>query len=318
MNEKYRKLKENYLSVACKPIQKDKKLYKRIYNELSEHMDDMYDDFVSNGIDESYVPEKVIEEMGNAEELGKELYNANKKRYLITTTIAFLVRTAIILFCVICAPPILDELVDYIQYFDIKSVEAALKEEYGEITFMGEYESNGKNYRLYAPVNQPEDRYEVYSAESAEFFGKNLPDKYHSFGCDFSGSPHIACMFINVGDCYLCENAHFEVFLAPSNAKYVSFTYEACNGCNPYTTDKNEITSEIFEIKDAPCVIEVESIQGYSMYKYNYFDENLNPINLTFDKQYEKASVASGSSTHIVMWLYSDTLRWWWYGNEKI
>lgn len=301
MNEKYQKLKENYLSVACKPIHKEKRLYKRIYNELSEHMDDMYEDFVNNGIDEDSVPELIIEEMGNAEELGKELYNANKKKYLTSRTITLLVRTAIILICLIYAPPILDELVDYVQYFDVKDVETALIEEYGEMTFLGEYESNGGNYRLYIPVTQPEDCYKVYFAESAKFFGKNLPNKYSSFGYDFSGSPLITCTFINSGDCFMCENARFEVFLAPSNAKYVSFTYKPCYHYNPYATEENEITSEIFEITDAPCVIEIESIQGYSMYKYNYFDENLNPVDKPFDDQYEKPSNTVGGSTHAVM-----------------
>lgn len=301
MNEKYQKLKESYLSVACKSIHKEKRLYKRIYNELSEHMDDMYADFVNDGIDEDSVPELIIEEMGKAETLNRELYNANKKKYLTSRTITLLVRTAIILVCLIYAPPILDELVEYVQYFNVEDVETALTEEYGEMNFLGEYESNGRNYRLYIPVTQPEDCYEVYFAESAKFFGKNLPNKYSSFGHDFSGSPLITCMFTNSGDCFMCENARFEIFLAPSNAKYVSFTYKACSCYNPYTTDDDEITSELFEITDAPCVIEVESIQGYSMYKYNYFDENLNPVDKPFDDQYEKTSNTVGSTTHAVM-----------------
>ena len=301
MNEKYLKLKEKYLSVACKSIRKEKRLYKRIHNELSEHMDDMYEDFVNDGIDESSVPELILEEMGNAEDLNNELYNANKKKYLTSRTITLLVRTAIILICLIYAPPILDELVDYVQYYNVEDVEAALTEEYGEMTFLGEYESNGGNYRLYVPNTQPENCYEVYSAQSAKFFGKNLPDKFCAYGRDFYGSPHITCMFTNSGDCFMCENARFEVFLAPSNAKYVSFTYKPCSHNNPYATDNDEITSEIFEITDIPCVIEVESIEGYSMYQYNYFDENLNPIDKPFDDKYEKPSNTVGGTTHAIM-----------------
>ena len=301
MNEKYQKLKESYLSIACKSIHKEKRLYKRIYNELSEHMDDMYEDFVNDGIDESSVSELILEEMGNAEVLNKELYNANKKRYLISRTITLLARTAIILICLIYAPPILDELVEYVQYFDVEEVETALTEEYGEMTFLGEYESNGGNYRLYVPVTQPEDCYEVYFAESAKFFGKNLPDKFCAYGHDFSGSPLITCMFTSSGDCFMCENARFEVFLAPSNAKYVSFTYKPCYHYDPHATDDDEITSEIFEITDAPCVIEVKSIQGYSMYKYNYFDENHNPIDKPFNDQYKKPTNSVGGTTHAVM-----------------
>lgn len=301
MTEKYQKLKKDYLSTACKSIHKDKKLYKRIYNELSEHMDDMYEDFVNDGIDENSVSDMILKEMGNADDLNKELYQANKKRYLTTRTITLLVRTAIIIICLIYAPPILDELVDYVQYYNVEDVEAALTEEYGEMTFLGEYESNGGNYRLYVPITQPENCYEVYFAQSAKFFGKNLPNKYSSFGHDFGGSPHITCMFTNSGDCFMCQNARFEVFLAPSNAKYVSFTYKACSGCNPYAKDEDIITSEIFEITDAPCVIEVKSIEGYSMYKYNYFDENLNPVDKPFDEQYEKPTNSVGGTTHSIM-----------------
>ena len=40
-----------------------KKLHTRIYEELSNHMDDMYEDFSSNCDDETEITKKILEEM---------------------------------------------------------------------------------------------------------------------------------------------------------------------------------------------------------------------------------------------------------------
>lgn len=302
MNEKYQRLKENYLSIACKSIHKDKRLYKRIYKELSEHMDDMYDDFAINNIDETSIPEMIIAEMGNAEELGKELYNANKKKYWTSLTITILLRTIIFFVLLTYAPPMLNEAVDYMRYWDVETIEDTLTQEYGEITFLGEYESNNKTYRLYIPVVQPKDCYEVYSAMSGTIWGKNLPDKFRSYYRDYHNSPMIQCSFIRSDDCFPCGGADAIIFLAPTNAKYISFTYKPCSTCNPDVSEEETITSEVFEIADVPCVIPIEYIQGYSMYKFNYFDENLNPIKEPFDEQYKKNGFpTSGCDMHTIM-----------------
>ena len=56
-----------------------KKLHTRIYEELSNHMDDMHEDFSSICNDEKEVTQRVLDEMGNPEKLGYELKNANKE-----------------------------------------------------------------------------------------------------------------------------------------------------------------------------------------------------------------------------------------------
>lgn len=55
-----------------------RKLHTRIYEELSNHLDDMYEDFSSTCANEIEIIKRVFDEMGNPEELGEELKKAHK------------------------------------------------------------------------------------------------------------------------------------------------------------------------------------------------------------------------------------------------
>lgn len=75
--EIFTKEKILYLYKATEPI-KYKRLQDRIYFELSNHIDDMFCDFIDDGMSENDATEKFLNEMGNPEELSEELKKAHK------------------------------------------------------------------------------------------------------------------------------------------------------------------------------------------------------------------------------------------------
>lgn len=79
--EIFTKEKMVYLYKATKPI-KYKKLQDRIYFELSNHIDDMFCDYINEGMSEEDATEKFLNEMGSPEELGEELKKAHSKTLL--------------------------------------------------------------------------------------------------------------------------------------------------------------------------------------------------------------------------------------------
>ena len=76
--EIFTKEKMLYLYKATKPI-KYKKLQDRIYFELSNHIDDMFCDFIDDGMSEEDATQKFLSEMGSPEELGEELKKAHRR-----------------------------------------------------------------------------------------------------------------------------------------------------------------------------------------------------------------------------------------------
>ena len=56
-----------------------RKLHKRIYEEISNHLDDMYEDFNQDFDNEAVIVEKIFNEMGDPNELGKEMKIVHSK-----------------------------------------------------------------------------------------------------------------------------------------------------------------------------------------------------------------------------------------------
>ncbi len=76
--ENFTKEKILYLYKATKPI-KYKKLQDRIYFELSNHIDDMFCDYIEDGMNEEDATDNFLYEMGNPEKLGEELKKTHRK-----------------------------------------------------------------------------------------------------------------------------------------------------------------------------------------------------------------------------------------------
>lgn len=80
--EIFTKEKMVYLYKATKPIGY-KKLRDRIYFEISNHIDDMFCDYIDNGMNEENATKKFLDEMGDPEELGKELKKTHSKKLFL-------------------------------------------------------------------------------------------------------------------------------------------------------------------------------------------------------------------------------------------
>ena len=90
--EIFTKEKMLYLYKATKPI-KYKKLQDRIYFELSNHIDDMFCDFIDDGMSEEDATQKFLSEMGSPEELGEELKKTHKDTLRL---VKFIKRTTVL------------------------------------------------------------------------------------------------------------------------------------------------------------------------------------------------------------------------------
>lgn len=98
--ENFTKEKMLYLHKATKPI-KYKKLQDRIYLELSNHIDDMFCDFIDDGMNENDATEKVLNEMGSPEELGEELKRAHKNTLHLVKIIKRITALAVFILVII-------------------------------------------------------------------------------------------------------------------------------------------------------------------------------------------------------------------------
>ena len=68
---------KSYLNNVCKEI-KYEPAKKVISEELEIHMKEIKEDYIKDGIDEITAEEKAVNQMGNAEEIGKSLNKIHK------------------------------------------------------------------------------------------------------------------------------------------------------------------------------------------------------------------------------------------------
>ncbi len=139
-----------------------KKLHTRIYDELSNHMDDMYEDFSSTCDDEKEITKRVLEEMGHPHYLGLELKKANRVKLFWARVIKTL--------CIILCLPVLYSVwvmlihigMEFENYFYASTAEEA--EEWilenrtdgKPIKLLTEIEHDDVVHRIYVPVVQNE------------------------------------------------------------------------------------------------------------------------------------------------------------------
>lgn len=171
---------EQYLSAVCDffPIHR---LRKRIYREISAHMEDMLEEFSTQGMDPQKAQEAVLAEMGDPVELRRELEQA----YRPTIRRIRLQRFAASVFLCFCMyyvfEPIGEEVKTYCYAAPLAEAESQLASacaEFGEIEFLQEVEYNGRLYRYYVPKQQEKDCNRVYCLESVRAFGRELQNRF--------------------------------------------------------------------------------------------------------------------------------------------
>lgn len=253
-----------------------KKLHRRIYEELSNHMDDMYDDFKNDYDDELDVTKKVIDEMGDPNELGLELKEANKKILHIVrafkVTLALSIIPALIFCQTVLYSPIM-EIKEYYKAVDIATIEAQMSEEYNNgkpLRLFAEADHNGKVSRYYVPDEQPEGRFVCIYTESITVLGKSHKDKFLYFGCSGSGYSDIHKFTLDYN-----SSDYLLVLTAPTKAKYYKMYLEPVysdSGLEPYWSDYVEYPQN--GTYENPVSVLIDLPEGYHWSYLKEFDEN--------------------------------------------
>lgn len=257
-----------------------RKLGKRIKDEIENHMDDMYDDFKNDFNDELDVAKKVIDEMGDPDELGLELKKANRKTLRIVRAFKVTLVLSIIPALIFCQTVLYDPIMEIESYFkavDLTTIEARMSEQYNNgkpITLFAETDHNGKIYRYYVPDKQPEGRFVCFHTESITVLGKSCKDKFLTYGCS-SGSYSYVHEFKL--DYYSPD--YLLVLTAPAEARYYKIylkPFSSDSNLEPHWTDFMEYPQN--GTYDNPVSVLVDLPEGYNWRNKDEFDENMKLI----------------------------------------
>ncbi|MBR5320817.1 MAG: hypothetical protein IKU41_03135 [Clostridia bacterium] len=255
-----------------------KKLHSRIYEEISNHMDDMYEDFSSTCDDEKEVTRKVLEEMGHPHYLGLELKKTNKAKLFWARVFKLAIGISVIplvLFGMVLISNIYNELHTYFYATDIETKEIQIVENYnnGEsIHLLTEIEHDGIVYRYYLPDKQPENKYVFFKTKSIKVFGISVKDKFVEHG--MSSGPDSNQIRLGIGNTWIF-NDYLWVLYGETDSKYIKKYYEPIDqnsGLKPYWSDFIEIPQN--GTYENPIIIYMKIPEGYRWNTYKYFDEN--------------------------------------------
>lgn len=257
------------------------KLKKRIKAEIENHMDDMYDDFKNDFDKEIDVDKKVIDEMGDPDELGLELKDANKRILRIARIFKVTLALFIILIPFLCQTVFYDYIMDIKEYYkavDIATLEIQMSEKYNDgkpIRLFAEAYFNGTVHRYYVPEEQPEGRFVYIYTESITVFGKSCKDKFLYFGC--SGGEYSDEHKFNLSKG--SSSDYLLVLTAPTEEKYIKMYYEPLysgSGLKAYWSDYVEYPQNGTYENPATLIIDVPD--GYYWSHSERFDENKDVI----------------------------------------
>lgn len=252
------------------------KLHARIYEELSNHMDDMYEDFSSTCDDENEVTKRVINEMGNPDELGSELQKIHKSVLLR----ARILKSVCSIILIILMPYIFDgvytageNIYNYITAFTVEEAEQWIVENKTEgqtIKFLTEVEHNGVVHRIYAPEVQDEN-FDIYHICSVKLLGINIKDKFEYAHSTYISSDEYTIANLNT-DTYRLSDALFIYFDNPQE-EYLKVK------CIPTEEGLDEYWSDFIKIPqngtiDKPEYVLFDCPDGYRWNKYERYDEN--------------------------------------------
>ena len=272
-----------------------KKLNTRIYEELSAHLDDMYEDFSTECDDEKEITKRVFEEMGHPHYLGLELKKANITKLFWARLFKFAIGISIIpltLFSIVLISNICSELHTYFHATDIETKEMQIVENYngGEsIHLLTEIEHDGIVYRYYLPDKRPENRCVYFRTESIKVFGISVRDKFVEYGR--SSSPDSNEIRLNIGKSWIF-NDYLWVLYGETGPKYIKKYYEPIDtdsGLEPYWSDFIEIPQN--GTYENPIIIYSQMPEGYRWNTYKNYDENKEEY--VYPKEEKKPNVHS-------------------------
>lgn len=256
-----------------------KKLHTRIYEEISTHMDDMYEDFSASYDDEIEVTKRVLEEMGHPHYLGLELKKANRAKLLQVKVIKTL--------CILLCLPVLYSVwvmlihigMELENYFYADTAEEA--EEYilknrtdGQpIELLTELKHDGVVHRIYVPKVQNEENFKIYHIYSIEFFGINIKNRFERSHCSYGPNGNYTMASLDQRPI----RDELMIYYNTPDYKYIKVQFK------PVEDGLEEFWSDFIEIPqdatiDDPKFFILDCPDGYRWNNYERFDENKNSI----------------------------------------
>lgn len=265
------------------------KLKKRIKAEIENHMDDMYDDFKNDFDNELDVAKKVVDEMGDPDELGLELKETNKRTLWVARFFKIAIGISAIplafLFMVLISN-IYSEVNPYFSATDIETKEMRIVEKYNDgqpIKFLFETEVDGIVHRYYLPETQNETNDILFHTQSIKVFGISVKDKFVEYGR--SSGPLDNEMIIQT-DISVWLHDSYLVLTAPAEYKYVRFKFQydgesTDDNSTAFWSDYIEIPSNI--TYDNPFICFIDCPDGCYWFQREFYNENKEVYELTVE-----------------------------------
>lgn len=253
-----------------------KKLHSRIYEELSNHLDDMYEDFSSTCDNEIEIIKRVIDEIGNPDELGEELKKANATKLLISRvfkTICFILSIPLLYSAWVVTAHVGMEIIDYTRTYTITEAEEWIMKNRTEgkaIKLLTEIEHEGVVHRIYVPEAQSEN-FDIYHICSVKLFGINIKDRFEYAHSTYISSDEYTIANLNT-ESYRLTDTLF-IYFADPLYEYIKIEYISLEDS---TRGK---WSDFIKIPqngtvDKPECVLFDCPDGYRWNHYERFDEN--------------------------------------------
>lgn len=278
---------KDFLSHALSRIPHGK-LKKRIVKELTEHIEDNYYEYIDSGLNEDEATSKVIKAMGDADEIGCQLYRAHRSQIVFIRIFRAVMSIAIVFALFITVPHVCSEVYTYFIADTISEAEEKISGQYNdgkEIVFVGEYEYSGVVTRLYLPKT-PSSRYKYFYAKSIKFFNISIPGKITEYGsASYNGNPAILMLFGEDGQ--FDTRSQIDIFFKDPGYKYMRVWIDniGINSC-PDASPTGE-WSKFYEVpSEYPGVMRIDTPKGKHWSCYRLYDENKQEIkNINSDKE---------------------------------
>ena len=274
----FEQFKKEYLNNALRPIHY-KKLKRRIQEELSSHMDDMYEDFTQNCDDEEEIINKILIEMGNPTKLGIELKEVNKRKLFIAKflKITFAIMALPVMISTISLSMfIIDDTMAYFNSYSIEDSEQFIIDEYNDgksINHLITIDKGDTTFRYYISAKQKSEGYDLFHTESASFLGINIKDRITAFGASNGNTSDNIIIISDNKHGY--NDKYYYIIIGPTEEKYIKLYYEP----KDYHDLSKSYWSEFIELPqngnyEEPAIICIECPEGYIRSNSDRFDEN--------------------------------------------
>lgn len=252
------------------------RLKKRIKEEIENHMDDMYNDFKNDFDNELDIAKKVVDEMGDPDELGLKLKKANKRILFISGFFKRALIVFVIVFAINISEAVIKEVRPYIKAENSSTIQEAINQEHysgkGKTELLTEIEHNDIIYRVYVTTVSSHNYIYTTTAHSITLFGIPVKNKFISSGGTGIWSLN-ATHFVDID-----EELELAIYFGNDKERYLKCYYEPIDSeskLDAYWSDFIELPQDAST--ENPKYLYLNIPKGYNLGKIERFNENKEP-----------------------------------------